>query len=228
MFEDTHMSASLDAKSEALENWQKHTIKLFVSFIVRAMFAGSFSSSNLSRVGISFVRFQLNLMTFFVLSLVLGLMALKMMPMQKHSAMIFTSFLVKNSNCIKEYVVAMVLWCERVWVQQNAGWKKDKFVGTTRPKDSKHSEKKESTTCNESVEFTVSCLLAHLDLNVNYILDGKTVFERVYLSSSSSSSWCKTRLASQHSVRVQYARASAFHVEEDILSYRALHRSQWL
>lgn len=144
------MSASLDAKSEALENWQKHTIKLFVSFIVRAMcasplllcFAGSFSSSNLSRVGISFVRFQLNLMTFFVLSLVLGLMALKMMPMQKHSAMIFTSFLVKNSNCIKEYVVAMVLWCERVWVQQNAGWKKDKFVGTTRPKDSKHSKKK--------------------------------------------------------------------------------------
>lgn len=123
------MSASLDAKSEALENWQKHTIKLFVSFIVRAMcaspsllcFSGSFSSSNLSRVGISFVRFQLNLMTFFVLSLVLGLMALKMMPMQKHSAMIFTSFLVKNSNCIKEYVVAMVrarMGPTKCWVEK--------------------------------------------------------------------------------------------------------------
>lgn len=88
----------------------------------------------------------------------------------------------------------MVWWHEFYMRPVNFRWDKRKTgVGTWytleeitnqhRQKRMRQEKREKKKAWEKSVEFTVSCLLAHLDLNVNYILDNKNVFEPVHQSS---------------------------------------------
>lgn len=90
--------------------------------------------------------------------------------------------------------IGMAWWHEFYMRPVNFRWDKRKTgVGTWytleeitnqhRQKRMRQEKREKKKAWEKSVEFTVSCLLAHLDLNVNYILDNKNVFEPVHQSS---------------------------------------------